>query len=136
FVAPHRANHCNFVDHTSDMREPVGNRNARLTIPGEGPMTWDYRALHFGQIVSKANCIDHFPSPFVILGIKRVDVTDPAAHEQKNYGLCARRKMRHQFGVFDFALRSPERTHSCAEKSHACLEQKFSAGNSSAWINL
>src|ERR1051325_2243285 len=84
FVAPHRANNRDFVDGTSHMREPIGNWNARFAVTRERAQARNDRTLHRGQIVAKPNRIDEFARPFVMLGIEGVDVTDPAAHEEKN----------------------------------------------------
>ena len=44
-VAPHRADHGDLVDHAADVREPVGDRDAGLAVPGERAQAGDHRPL-------------------------------------------------------------------------------------------
>ncbi len=134
-VAPHRPHYRDVVDHTSDLRKPVRNRDTRLSVACEGAMTRNDRTLHLGQVVSKSNRVDQRARPFVSLGIEGVDMADPAAHEQENDGLDARGEMREQPGFLSPALFSPKRSEGGPDKTRARLKQKLSTGNSPARID-
>ena len=84
FVTPHGPYDCNVVDDASNMRKPIRNGSARLSVACESSMAGNDRALHLCEVVAEADRIDEFPCVLVTFRIKGIDMTDAPAHEQEN----------------------------------------------------
>ena len=84
FVAPHRADDGDVVDHAADVREPVGDRHAGLAVMLEGAQAGNDRTLHLRDVVAEADGVDQLAGVLVVLGVEGVDVADAAAHEKED----------------------------------------------------
>ena len=93
-VAPHRPHNRQLIDHAAQVRKPIGDRNPRLAVAGELSLAIDNGPLHLGQVVAEPDDVDHLARPLVIFRIERVDVADPATHEQKDNRLRLGRQRR------------------------------------------
>ena len=114
FLAPEGPHDRYVVNYTANVGKPVRDRCARLAIVLESPQTGDNGALHLGNVVSEADSIDQFTSVLVAFGVKSVDMTDAAAHEEEDdrVGFLAARQIR-----IELAVLRPKRAHRSAQKS-------------------
>ena len=134
FVTPHRSDHGNLVDHAADVRKPVGNRNARLTIATKSALARNDGPAHLCQIVAEADDIDHLARPFIVLGIEGVDMADAAAHEKKDDGFHLGREMGAKEGIGDLAGFGPEAAQRDSQETAAYLMKELATRDSAARI--
>src|SRR6185295_11152653 len=85
-VTPHGANNSDVVDHTADVRKPIGNGYAGFAVTRKGAQAGNDRALHFSEVVAEADGVDELSCVLVVLRIESVDVADAAAHEKEDDG--------------------------------------------------
>src|SRR5581483_8173650 len=133
-VAPHRANDRDVVDHTADVRKPIGYRDAGFTVTREGAVTRNHGPFHLREVVAESHGIHDFAGPFVVFGIERVDMADAPAHEEEDHRFGLGRKMRSENGVLNFPGLRPKRSHGEPEKSASGLMEKSPPGNPPARI--
>src|SRR6187551_2282102 len=104
-------------------------------MAGEGTQAGNHRTFHRGLVVAKANGIDEFPGPLVVLGIERVDVADPATHEEKNDRPGFRDVVRTDDSLLDFARLRPESAERQPQESAADLMNEIAASETPTGIN-
>ena len=136
FVTPHRPYHGDVIDDAADVREPVGDWNARLAIPGKRAQAWDHRPLHPGEIVSKPDRIDQFAFPLFVFRVEGVDVAHASAHKKKDDGFGLRLEMRSDANIENLSIFRPQSAHGGAEESAAGLIDKAASRDSAARIDV
>src|SRR6185369_6994570 len=81
FMAPHRTYDGDVVDDAADVRKPIGHRNAGLAIARERPQARQHRPPNRRHVIAETDGVDERAGPFLVFGIKGIDMTDAAAHE-------------------------------------------------------
>ena len=132
-MAVHGAHHGDVVDHFTDVREPVRDRNARFSVVLVRAQNRNHGPLHGRVVVAEADGIHDLAGVLVVLGIERIDVAHAAAHEEEDDGLGVRRAR--QAGVLhQLALLREKRTERGAQESGGGLEQKAAPRDPAAGI--
>jgi hypothetical protein len=96
------------------------------------PQAGDDRPFHWRQVVAETDRIDKFSRPLIVLGIERIDVAHPAAHEEENYGFGARFEVRSSEGAREFASLRPEPSQGNSGETARRPMQETAPGNASA----
>ena len=134
-VAPHRPYDGDVVDHASHVGKPIRNRNSRLAVLSKLAMAGNDRPLHFRKVIAKPDRINQFAGPFIVFGIKRIDVADAATHEQENDRLGLGLQLRLKNDILYLPRFRPNRSHCQPKKAAPRLVEQPTPGNSSTGIN-